>query len=53
VHAQSKCARQNLRPLDAEPHPIILDRRQGGLGNAGTFGKLILGHVLKLADDPH
>src|SRR5258708_1643652 len=40
---------KNLCPLYAEVNPAILDGGNGGLGNAGEFGKLALAQLLELA----
>ena len=49
----AKRAGEDLRSLNAKPHPVALNRRQSGLWNAAQFGKRILAKALQLANDTH
>src|SRR5712691_8722032 len=44
---------ENLRPLDSQTDPIILDRRDRRLRNTRSLRQLILAHPLQLSDDSH
>ena len=44
---------EDLRSLDAQINPAILDSGNGGLRNAREFGQLALAQFLKFTQDAH
>jgi len=48
-----QCPGKYLGSLNAKANTIILDGREGGLGNTGQIGKFVLTQLLQLSQYPN